>query len=93
MEFVRRTEVPVAQSDPHTIGVAPLNASFTSGASGVIDAEVVEGKPRPAEFTALTRNTCGTSAVRPRSEANVAVFVPSLNVVHVEPEFTENSTT
>jgi len=85
--------VPVAQSVPHTIGVAPLKASFASGASGAMGAEVADGKPRPAEFTALTRKTCGTSAVRPRSDASVAVLVPSLNVVHVEPELTENSTT
>jgi hypothetical protein len=75
------------------IGVAPLNASFTSGASGVIADDVAEGAPRPAEFTALTRKTCATPAARPRSDASVAVFTPSENVVHVEPESVEYSTT
>ncbi|MFM8970580.1 MAG: protease inhibitor I9 family protein, partial [Actinomycetota bacterium] len=68
-----RTDVPVAQSAPQTIGVAPLNASFVSGASGVTALDDADGKPVPAEFTALTRKMCGTPAVNPRSEASVAV--------------------
>lgn len=60
VELVARTEVPVGQPSPQTIGVAPLNASLASGANGVTAAEATDGKPVPAELVALTRNTCAT---------------------------------
>jgi hypothetical protein len=78
---------------PHTIGVAPLNGSFSSGGNGVIADDTEDGSPIPAEFIALTRKTWATPAVSPRSDASVAVLTPSENVVHEEPEFVEYSIT
>jgi hypothetical protein len=55
--------------------------------------EAVDGVPLPAEFTALTRKRWVTPTARSRSDAKVAVLVPSANVAHDEPALVENSTT
>jgi hypothetical protein len=47
----------------------------------------------PAAFTAATRNVYAVPFVRPVTVAEVAVVVPSENVVHEEPELLEYCTT
>ena len=86
VELFSRPDVPV-------IATAPLNASFTSAAIGVTEADTLEVTPRPDEFTALTRKTCAVPTVNPRNDANVVVLVPSAKVVQVEPESVEYSMT
>jgi hypothetical protein len=49
--------------------------------------------PVPTPFTAATRNTYAVPLVSPVTVAEVAVDVPSLNVVHVDPLLLLNCTT
>jgi hypothetical protein len=52
-----------------------------------------ENAPCPRLFAAATRNTYAVPLVSPVTVAVVLVEVPSLNVVHDEPELLLNCTT
>lgn len=58
-----------------------------------VTAIVVEEAPRPAEFTALTRNAYMVPFVRPVTVADGDADTPSSSVVHDEELFVEYSTT
>jgi hypothetical protein len=68
-------------------------AKLGSPAPGVTLLLAVEYAPVPTPFTAATRNVYAVPLVSPVTVAEVAVDVPSENVVHVEPLFDEYCTT
>ena len=57
--------------------------------TGVVDDEFDEYEPVPLALVAATRNRYAVPLVKPVTVTDVAVDVPSTNVVHVEPAFDE----
>ena len=70
------------------IFVLPVMAVSVVGGPGVLTVvalTVAEGVPVPAAFTAATLNVYVVPVLSPVTVADVAVEVPSANVVHVVP--------
>jgi hypothetical protein len=61
--------------------------------AGVTELLAVDHAPCPTPFTAAARNVYAVPFVSPVIVALAVVDVPSLNVVHVEPELLLNWTT
>lgn len=94
------TLLPIVDGDHHDNDTRsrPITLDKKRGAPGNpgmlgVAETVVENAPRPAEFTALTRNAYITPFVRPVTVADGDADVPSANVVHVDELLVEYSTT
>jgi hypothetical protein len=75
-----------------TVTICKGSIDSISFATGVYEELAVEYDPVPIIFTAATLNTYAVSIVNPVTVADVDVDVPSLNVVHDDPEFDEYCT-
>ena len=74
-------------------GVSVRFEGVPGAVRGATEVVHVEATPSPTLFFALTLKMYCVPFVRPVTEAVVALEVPSLNVVHVDPPFVENSMT
>ena len=103
---VYSTLYPVIADDPTLVGavhareicalpevaVKPVGTPGGVPAVGVTALEAVEYVPVPAALTPATRNVYAVLLVNPVTVALVDVDVPSLNVVHDDPELLLNCT-
>ena len=84
--------VHVAEIEPAP-GVSDKFDGVPGAVRGATEVVHVDATPVPTEFCALTRKMYCVPFVRPVTEADVELDVPSLNVVQVEPAFVEYSMT